>query len=174
MGDNPTKADPPGWEEPVAAPRLVAALIAGWLIPGAGHAVLGRFARAAIMAAIVLGSFTVGCAHVARFALIDPTEGVRLGPRGLPGIYISLSSLQALANVGVGPIDAIMRRNIYGEVVYVLPVISSEERERLLHIVRERISHESSNYGTAYVWTAGLMNLLLLLDVWDIGRGRKP
>jgi hypothetical protein len=28
-------------------------------------------------------------------------------------------------------------------------------------------------YGTAYVWTAGLMNLLLLFDVWDVGRGKK-
>ena len=29
-------------------------------------------------------------------------------------------------------------------------------------------------YGTAFILTAGLMNLLLVLDVWDIARGRKP
>jgi hypothetical protein len=28
-------------------------------------------------------------------------------------------------------------------------------------------------YGTVFLLTAGLMNLLLLLDVWDLGRGRK-
>ncbi len=28
-------------------------------------------------------------------------------------------------------------------------------------------------YGTAFILTAGLMNLLLVLDVWDLGRGRK-
>jgi hypothetical protein len=28
-------------------------------------------------------------------------------------------------------------------------------------------------YGCAYLLTAGLMNLLLMLDVWDIGSGRK-
>lgn len=28
-------------------------------------------------------------------------------------------------------------------------------------------------YGTAFLLTGGLMNLLLLLDVWDISRGRK-
>ena len=28
-------------------------------------------------------------------------------------------------------------------------------------------------YGKAFIITAGLMNLLLLLDVWDIARGRK-
>ena len=31
----------------------------------------------------------------------------------------------------------------------------------------------TSIYGTAYLWTAGLMNLLLLLDIWDIAVGRK-
>jgi hypothetical protein len=29
-------------------------------------------------------------------------------------------------------------------------------------------------YGCAYLLTAGLMNLLLMLDAWDIGTGRKP
>lgn len=28
-------------------------------------------------------------------------------------------------------------------------------------------------YGTTFTLTAGLMNLLLVLDCWDIGRGRK-
>ena len=28
-------------------------------------------------------------------------------------------------------------------------------------------------YGTAFLLTAGLMNLLLILDAWDIARGRK-
>ena len=28
-------------------------------------------------------------------------------------------------------------------------------------------------YGTTYVLTAGLMNLLLILDCWDIARGKK-
>ena len=28
-------------------------------------------------------------------------------------------------------------------------------------------------YGSAFILTAGLMNLLLILDVMDIGRGKK-
>jgi hypothetical protein len=28
-------------------------------------------------------------------------------------------------------------------------------------------------YGTAFLLTAGLMNLLLVLDAWDISRGKK-
>jgi len=29
-------------------------------------------------------------------------------------------------------------------------------------------------YGTAFLLSAGLMNLLLVLDVWDLARQRKP
>jgi hypothetical protein len=32
------------------------------------------------------------------------------------------------------------------------------------------VTHE---YGTVYLATAGLMNLLLMLEVWDIASGRK-
>jgi len=32
----------------------------------------------------------------------------------------------------------------------------------------------SYEYGSAFLLSAGLMNLLLVLDVWDIARGRKP
>ena len=31
----------------------------------------------------------------------------------------------------------------------------------------------SFEYGSAFVLTAGLMNLLLVLDAWDIARGKK-
>ncbi len=43
---------------------------------------------------------------------------------------------------------------------------------RRVEIFRERARSGVSIYGTAYLWTAGLMNLLLLFDVWDIGRKR--
>jgi len=42
-----------------------------------------------------------------------------------------------------------------------------------LSILRHRTESGRSIYGTAYLWTAGLMNLLLLFAVWDIGTGRK-
>ena len=40
-------------------------------------------------------------------------------------------------------------------------------------LFRQGVRSALSIYGTAYLWTAGLMNLLLLLDVWDLSRGRK-
>lgn len=162
-----------GWGAPASRGRLAVALLAAWIVPGAGHVALGRVRRGLVFAAIVLGSFGLGVAHDGRFALIDAKESARIGVRGLPGIYLSLSSLQVLANVGVGPLDTVFRSKVYGETAYVVPAEAGPERERRLQIFRDRLRSEASAYGTAYLWTAGLMNLLLLLDVWDIGRGRK-
>ena len=47
-------------------------------------------------------------------------------------------------------------------------------------LLRSRVFHYQGNliapgyeYGTAFLLTAGLMNLLLILDAWDIARGYK-
>ena len=37
-------------------------LIAGWLVPGAGHFLLGKWGRGALLAASVVGMFVVGLA----------------------------------------------------------------------------------------------------------------
>lgn len=145
----------------VSMPRQLGALVAGWVLPGAGHAVLGRYRRALLFAVIVLGSFGLGLAHDGRLALRLPEDRF-------------LTTLQVVANVGVGPLDAFARMSVYGEAVYAIGEVATSEREDLRRILRDRLRSPLSAYGTAYLWTAGLMNLLLLLDVWDIGRGRKP
>ena len=147
---------------PVSWTRTAIALVAGWVFPGAGHAVLGRVRRGILFSVIVLGSFGLGLAHDGRLALRSPREPV-------------LSALQVLANVGVGPLDVFARVSVYGEAAYALPAGGDPEvYERRLQILRDRARTALSIYGTAYLWTAGLMNLLLLLDVADIARGRKP
>jgi TM2 domain-containing membrane protein YozV len=37
-------------------------LIAGWLVPGAGHFILGKWGRGALLAASILGMFAIGIA----------------------------------------------------------------------------------------------------------------
>ena len=32
----------------------------------------------------------------------------------------------------------------------------------------------SFDYGTTFLWVAGLLNMLIVLDVFDIAKGRKP
>ena len=63
---------------------------------------------------------------------------------------------------------------MYGEPAYALPAEMGDPRTtHRLQVLRERTESALSIYGTAYLWTAGLMNLLLLFDVWDLATGRK-
>jgi hypothetical protein len=141
--------------------RLAAIVAAAWAVPGLGHILLGRVQRGLLFALLIWASFALGLAHQGRLALRDPRQPI-------------LSSLQVIANLGVGPADAVARLIIYGKPVYRFqgaPDWRSEDRVE--RVFRERARSGVSIYGTAYLWTAGLMNLLLLFDVWDIGTRRK-
>ena len=140
--------------------RTLAALAAGWLVPGAGHALLGRMRRAAVFFALIMGSFGLGLAHDGRLALYSPREGF-------------LTGLQLVANVGVGPADAFARMSVYGEAAYTVPDTAAPSYRSRIETFRERQRSAVSAYGTAYLWSAGLMNLLLLMDLWDIAKRRK-
>lgn len=141
--------------------RALLAVGAGWLVPGLGHLVLGRVRSGLLFGGLLLGSFGLGLAHDGRLALRDSRQPF-------------LSTLQVIANLGIGPADVLARLAVYGEPAYVLPPSGRGGTEHPhSHVFRERTRSPLSIYGTAYLWTAGLMNLLLLFDVWDIGRGRK-
>ena len=142
--------------------RTLLAIGAAWLLPGSGHFLLGRVRRGVLFAALILGSFGLGLAHEGRLALRDQRQPF-------------LTSMQVIANLGVGPADVVARLFVYGAPAYVMaaPIRTPGDEERT-KIFRERTRSARSVYGTAYLWTAGLMNLLLLFDVWDIGMGRKP
>jgi hypothetical protein len=143
-------------------PRTLLAVVAAWVVPGLGHVVLGRVRRGVLFAAMLMGSYALGLAHDGRLALRDERQPF-------------LSTLQIVANLGIGPSDLVARRAVYGQLVFSLPGgIGSGVEDEHSRVFRERTSSALSIYGTAYVWTAGLMNLLLLFDVWDIGRKRKP
>jgi hypothetical protein len=140
--------------------RTVLALIVGWVLPGAGHAMLGRVRRGLLFFVLIMGSFGLGLAHDGRLALYAPQEGF-------------LTGLQLVANVGVGPADLFARMSAYGEAAYVVPTQTTPEYRPLIEKFRTRQRSALSAYGTAYLWSAGLMNLLLLMDIWDIARRGK-
>lgn len=151
-----------GETDAVGIKKTAICVLAAWVLPGLGHVLLGRFRRGLLFAGLLLGSFGIGMAHDGRLALWDERQPF-------------LTSLQIVANAGIGPIDVLARVGVYGEVAYALPsgLHSGSENDRS-RTFRARTRSPLSIYGTAYLWTAGLMNLLLLFDVWDIGRGRKP
>jgi hypothetical protein len=143
-------------------PRTLVAIFAGWCVPGLGHAVLGRLRRGLLFAGLLFGSYALGLAHEGRLALRDERQPF-------------LSTLQVVANLGIGPADMVARLFVYGELAYSLPRgIQGGVENANSRTFRERTRSAVSIYGTAYVWTAGLMNLLLLFDLWDIGMARKP
>ncbi len=150
---------------PQAVPlnRTLLAVGCGWLLPGLGHVLLGRVHRGILFCVLVLGSYGLGLAHGGRLALRDERQPF-------------LTTLQVVANLGVGPIiDPVARLFVYGDAVYKMPSgLGGRSVSKHTRTFRERARSAASIYGTAYLWTAGLMNLLLLFDIWDIGRGRKP
>lgn len=82
-----------------------------------------------------------------------------------------LTALATFANVGIGPLDVLQRRATYDRLVWQLP--ADPAREPLLAAMRTRVRSQNSDYGTAFLLTAGLMNLLLILDAYDVAVGRK-
>lgn len=141
--------------------RAGVAVAAAWAVPGLGHVLLGRVRRGLLVGGIVWASFGLGMAHDGRLALRDPRQPV-------------LSALQIVANLGVGPADMLARIAVYGSPAYSFRGVPGPRAgDPIEETFRNRARTGVSIYGTAYLWTAGLMNLLLLFDVWDIALGRR-
>lgn len=147
----------PAWDRGKKA--LVACSLT-WIIPGLGHLFLGRKRRAIIFFVIVHLSFILGFASDGRFFLVDKRQPI-------------MSYLQTFANIAAGPLDVVARSYVYGYPAYFLPQYEGPVHTSLISKMRERMKSSVSAYGTAYLLTAGLMNMLLILDAFDISIGRK-
>lgn len=147
--------------------RVLLACLAGWVLPGGGHWLLGRRRRGAAFFGLVVAAFVMGAFLHGRFSVLDRRQPF-------------LSAMQVLACVGAGPMEIAARSAVYGSPVYRMPELDNGDpgdmrspQTPVGRTLRERNEAPDSSYGTAYLWTAGLMNLLLILDVFDIGVGRK-
>ena len=96
------------------------------------------------------------------------TKGIEQRVRAINAFLYDIYHRQEILRAGRVPADLIARGVIYGGLEFEMPMVGEHTE-----VFRERARSPVSIYGTAYLWTAGLMNLLLLFDVWDIGRGRK-
>jgi len=137
--------------------NLLIPCVLAWLVPGAGHFYLGRRRRAVFFFVIVLITLTLGLWMDGRTYVYD---------RGHPLTYLA-----TFANVGLGPLDLVGRRMTYDRLVWRLP--SDRSRAELVDKLRDKIRSPLNEYGTTYVMTACLMNLLLILDAFDVAKGRK-
>jgi uncharacterized protein DUF6677 len=112
--------------------------VAGWLLPGLGHALLKMWGRA-----------------VACFLTVGVLVMVGAGMRG--NLFTSrgndaFDSLGYIADLGAGSF-------------YVLA--------RSLEVGGPDVSHADGDYGTRFLATAGVFNLLAALHAYEAARGRK-
>jgi Family of unknown function (DUF6677) len=127
----------PGAPRPSTA-ALVRLCVAGWLVPGFAHFLLGRKWRALIFFAAIVTMFLFGLAMKGEFYATGT------------GSY--LETLGYFGEMCVGIAMPFAKFFSYaGDPLFV-----------------------SSDYGTAFLVTAGMLNVLSVLDAFDIAMGRKP
>jgi hypothetical protein len=132
---------------PYPAGQRVAAVIAAWLVPGAGHLVLGRFGRAAIFFITIIGAFALGLSLEGRLywpMAADPPSSIG---------YDLISVLWTFAQIGTGLCYAVSYVFGFGT----MPQPESPTFE----------------YGHSFMVLAGLLNYLIIYDAFDIAAGRK-
>jgi hypothetical protein len=112
--------------------------VAGWLVPGLGHALLKMWGRA------VMCFLTVG-------VLVILGTGMRGNVFSSSG-NDAFDSLGFLADLGTG--------------TFYLAARSFETNGA-------DVSHAGGDYGTRFLATAGVLNLLTALHAYEVARGRK-
>ena len=157
---------PPNNEEQLSRPATLSVspwlpCLLAWLFPGLGHYYLGKKRRALVFCAVVLASFTLGLASDGSASVIDREQ--------------PLSYLATFDNLALGPLDLLSRAITFGSFTYRLPPDpSSPRRAELTDRLRNRVRSVTYEYGNTFLLTAGLKNILLILDVFDVATGRKP
>ncbi len=141
---------------------LLAGLLA-WFVPGGGHFYLGARLRGAVFAMLLLSTVALGVVFDGNLSMVDSRTPW-------------LSALQVGANLSVGPWEPVLRRALYGKTVYALPAPNALPDPTVVAAIAARKQREFrtwSGYGSVYMMAAGLMNILLILDAWDIAIRRK-
>lgn len=120
-----------------SVPPLVASAVA-WLVPGAGHLLLGRRQKGLVFLVAIPAMFAIGVALDGR---IFPFEFSQ-----------PLVALAAVAARGVG-----------------LPSFLAG----WLDLGKGVVTAASYEYGNAFLIVSGLLNMLVVLDAFDVASGRK-
>jgi hypothetical protein len=121
--------------------------IAGWLVPGLGHVLQGKWGRALLLGGAVwlcfIGGFLMG-GHLFR---IEGSEG---------GLAYLLQVPPMIGNLGTGLLYLICWWQGFG--------FAHEPAQAAL---------PTFEYGWTFLIIAGLLNYLSMLDAFDIAAGRK-
>jgi hypothetical protein len=122
--------------------------IAGWVVPGAGHFLQGKWVRGLVISGVICGMFAMGLlfgGHL--FGIGGQDEGTsRL-----------LQLPPTIANLGTG-------------ILYLICWVSNNG----FSDAAEYAKRATFEYGNTFLLVAGLLNYLAMLDAFDIAAGRKP
>lgn len=118
--------------------------LAGWAVPGLGHLLQGKWARALMLGGAVWLMFTIG--------LVIGGHLFRIGPND-QGLSAVLQLLPMSANFGSG-------------LLYIGCWLTNTGFAEQA----QRVTYE---YGNTFLLCAGLLNYLAMLDAFDIAAGRK-
>jgi len=136
-----------------ARPVAKMLLVVSWLLPGLGHWLLGKRVRAGVFAAVVTASFITGIFLHGEIAI--PQQSSPLSWFFTFGC-IGNGMLYFIRLLWVNGLDGLFSASFpYGLSGGGDPVAAG------------------FFYGKTFLYTAGLMNLLVVLDVYDIARGDK-
>ena len=124
-------------------------LALAWLVPGLGHALLGRRLRAAVFFGVVVVGFVVGLALDGELML--PQSGDALAFLSMPASD-PLRFLALVASVG------------NGLMFFVAHAVGAGQGT---------VTAAAYEFGNTFLLTSGMMNLLLILDAHDIATGKK-
>ncbi|HZL56866.1 MAG TPA: DUF6677 family protein [Bryobacteraceae bacterium] len=131
--------------QPSATPanNWILPVIAAWLIPGAGHFLLKKTGRGALIFGAVVLMFLFGL--FMRGMMFSPEKGV--------------DYLTSLINYGG------FACNVAAGALYILSAMFGYNQPDMPGDVHD--------YGTKFLVTAGLLNILAMVDAWEIARGKK-
>jgi len=118
--------------------------VAAWAVPGLGHLLQGKWARALLLGGAVWVMFFVGLAFGGHLFRVGSND---------QGFSAILQLLPMSANFGAG-------------LLYIGCWLTNAGFAEQA----QRISYE---YGNTFLLVAGLLNYLAMLDAFDIAAGRK-
>jgi hypothetical protein len=145
---------------PVRSPLLT--ILTAWLIPGAGHLLLGRRGRGAIIFGTVLMAFLAGILmHGSMF--VPGSNGFEVNGAG---------TLTATSQVSGGG-DVLSKLIQYGGFI-------GDAAAGLLYFLASLLGYaapdqagHSADYGSKFLVAAGLLNILAIVDAYEIATRQK-
>ena len=122
--------------------KTITACVAGFVLPGLGHLVLGKFVRGALIGGVIIVMFALGFVMEGHLDKPDPKEW--------------LTWFFSFLDTGMG-----------------LPYFVCLVSDWGFQITPEQAAKVTFEYGNTFFRVAGALNMLAVMDAYDLGVGRK-